>query len=282
MAINSKTIQSNIKTNTASSMTDYALFMGGTNSTNAVLTQYDPAINGYYRLFMVKAPAFVEKAIPDKFRKFKHILEYANTGVSGIGNVTITEGNLGGGYTNRQFAMPTGISDSTQNIQISVPEFSGMPVHEVIDFWINGMLDKNSGFRHLNGVTGIDKIFANMSTEFIYALTDTTGENIEYACLLTAAYPTEIDVDNANGTAGTHELINYQITFNCNKYESLNINAVAKELIKKYNIVSNSMNFYSGYSTSDISGLDSGKSFAVGTNDGKFAANNTATTTPTV
>ena len=41
-------------------VTKYALFMGGTNTTNEVLRAYDPLTTGFTRIFMVRKPTFLE------------------------------------------------------------------------------------------------------------------------------------------------------------------------------------------------------------------------------
>ena len=37
-------------------ITKYSMFVGGLNATNNALRQYSPLVNGYCRLFMVRAP----------------------------------------------------------------------------------------------------------------------------------------------------------------------------------------------------------------------------------
>ena len=77
------TFQTNAYQRNSSGLTNYALFLGGLNVTRHSLEQYDPLITGYGRIFMVRTPIFVRKQLQSKMKQFKHILEYANTGVSG-------------------------------------------------------------------------------------------------------------------------------------------------------------------------------------------------------
>ena len=103
-----KTIQSNIKSSSSTdSITDYALFMGGTNVTHDVLYNYDPLKTGYGRLFMIRKPVFLEQVIPNKLKKFKHILEYGNTAVSGINDIQVQFNQISGGYTGKSFEIPS-------------------------------------------------------------------------------------------------------------------------------------------------------------------------------
>ena len=99
------TFQSGIHENDSNSLTKYALFLGGLNVTNAALEQYDPLRTGFGRIFMIRKPKFLTDGtygISSKLNKFKHIIEYGNTGVSGNGDITMNFNTMQGGYTNRQ------------------------------------------------------------------------------------------------------------------------------------------------------------------------------------
>ena len=59
-------------------------------------------------------------------------------------------------------------------------------------------------------------------------------------------FPTSINIDQFNYQSGQHEMVEYGVEFRCTKYESIQINALAKALLEKYKILTNSMNFHSG------------------------------------
>lgn len=256
------TIQNNIKHHTYEDMTNYALFMGGTNVIHEVLKCYDPLRTGYGRLFMVKKPVFLDAFFSQKdekgatptnnpLNKFKHILEYGNTAVQGIGDVNVDTNSITGGYVGKSFDIPSVAKDETNRFTVTVYEFSGSPVREVVHSWINGTSDLLTGLSHYNGVEDLDHIQANQTAEFIYVATDHTGENIEYACLFANCFPLGINTDVFNYTSGQHDLVETQLEFTCTKYESTQINKVAAKLLEKYKVLTNSLNFYSGYSTED-------------------------------
>lgn len=250
------TIQSNIKNYrdyaTADDITKYALFMGGLNTTHEALKIYDPLRTGYGRIFMVRKPEFLDRTIPQQLKTFKHIVEYGNTSVSGIGDIQVQFQEYQGGYTNKSFEIPHSVSNSTEELNIRVYEFSGSPIREVIYQWINGTTDLLTGLSHYNGEDTLAHIQANQTAEFIYVNTDHTGKNVEYACLFTNCFPKNLKNDHFNYEAGQHDLVQYEIQFTATKYESIQINRVAKALLDKYKVLSNSLNFYSGYSTESI------------------------------
>lgn len=283
MATNSnKTIQSNIHTSSANdSIMDYALFMGGTNVAHDVLAQYDPLKTGYNRIFMVRKPLWLDEYLPDKkMDKFKHILEYGNVSVSGLSDISVETNQIQGGYVNKSFEIPSYATDNTNSLSIQVYEFSGSPVREVLHEWINGTTDLMSGLTHYNGLIGESSSSnsgvkwtakqSNQTAEFIYVATDCTGMNVEYACMFANCFPKNISLDPFNYQSGQHELVETTIEFSATKYESIQINQIAQKLLDKYKILTNSLNFYSGISATDVANMNEGNSMHYDPETGKL------------
>lgn len=275
------TYQTGIKQHNFDNLDKYALFLGGLNVTHDALEQYDPLRTGYGRIFMIRTPLFVQNGLGDaKMRKFKHILEYGNTGITGNGNITLANSTMTGGYANRSVEIPTVAEDSSNDLTISVYEFAGSPIREVIQYWITGIADLQSGYStyHRNGNSKNDSLpssLSNETAEFVYVATDQTGLQVEYAALWASAWPTEINLQHFDFTSGQHDLAQYEIRFNAVRYMSPKINELASNLIKKYNVLMDSLNFNPGYSISnDASGgsyydIDTGK-FAEKTTPGSY------------
>lgn len=273
------TIQSGIKHHTNDDLTKYALFMGGLNVTHDVLVNYDPLKTGYGRLFMIRKPVFLDNTIPDKLKKFKHILEYGNTAVTGLNDVTVQFQQITGGYVGKSFEIPTHATDDTNSFTVTCYEFSGSPIRETIHTWINGTSDLLTGLAHYNG-DSIAKLQSNQTAEFIYIATDNTGEEVEYACLFANCFPRNIKNDQFNYTSGDHNLVEYAIEFSCTKYESMQINKVAKSLLARYKLLANSLNFYSGVKSTDATTLGTGLGYDITTGQMNAASANKNTTAP--
>ena len=273
------TIQSGIKHHTNDDLTKYALFMGGLNVTHDVLVNYDPLKTGYGRLFMIRKPIFLDNTIPGKLKKFKHILEYGNTNIQGLNDVTVQTQQVTGGYVGKSFDIPTHATDDTNSFTVTCYEFSGSPIREVIHTWINGTTDLLTGLAHYNG-DPIAKLQSNQTAEFIYVATDNTGEAVEYACLFANCFPKNIKNDHFNYESGTHNLVDYQIEFSCTKYESIQINKVAKSLLDKYKLLANSLNFYSGINSNDTTTLGTGIGYDIATGQLSADAASKNTNTP--
>lgn len=253
------TFQSNIHSHQMNNLTDYALFLGGLNVTRDALLQYDPLKTGFGRLFMIRKPIFVDNKIPEKMRKFKHILEYGFVDINGNTDIQVSTNPMQGGYANRQMEIPNIAEDNANEFTVSVYEFSGSPMREVIQYWINGVADLQSGLStyYCDGTPndvnyGLPICQANQTAEFIYVVTNQSGKEVEYACLFANCFPKVIKLDQFNMTAGTHELVKMEIPFTCTRYISPQINEKAKQLLTKYNALMNSLNFNSGYKDSDL------------------------------
>ena len=269
MASTEMTFQSGIHDFSRNNIVDYALFLGGLNVTRDALQQYDPLRTGFGRIFMIRQPLFLTRLIPAKLRIFKHVLEYANTGISGNNNIQMQFNTLEGGYTKRSMEIPNIATDDANELTINTYEFSGSIMREVIQYWMNGVSDFQTGFSHYYGLASeIEITQAHHTAEFIYVVTDRSGTKIEYACLFANCFPKECKFDHFNYESGTHELVPLQIAFTCTRYMSPQINAKAKQLLDKYNVLMNSLNFNSGFSDTDLGNLPAGSSYDI--NDGKL------------
>jgi hypothetical protein len=255
----------------------YSLFVGGVNATHHALSNYSPLMDGFGRLFMVRPPKAIAKMFAggdniyssdSLFIQVKHMLEYMNRSVTGFQDKVLENAStpVQGGFAGRQFNIPTVTKETTNSIQIGVYEFTGSPFYTVIDGWMNAIGDENSGLATYGGWIsggkdadgkekrlyrrenesdeGIPFNEANHTCEFIYVLHDRSGSQVERAVLLADCYPTGISQQVLNMDANpSHDIVTYDLNFNCVVYRSPIITSIANDLLKQYRIVSNSYNF---------------------------------------
>ena len=249
------TIQTGAHQYNNNELTNYSLMLGGLNVTHDVLAQYDPLITGYGRLFMVRKPEVLTRLIDDKFKKFKHILEYGNTGVQGLNDVTVDFEQISGGYAGRSFEIPKLAKDDQNTFTVTVFELSGSPIREVLHTWINVVTDIQTGFAHYGGLIAsgtLDYSQANHTAEFIYVVTDRTGMRVEYACMYANCFPGGYKNSQFNYQQGEHNYVETEIEFHCTKYESVDVNMKAKKLLQNYQVLVNSIEFNSGLDNNDM------------------------------
>ena len=107
----------------------------------------------------------------------------------------------------------------------------------IIDFWIERSCDS---YQHL--YTSLTSILmpGYQYKLYKYSTYTDTGEEVSNTCLLANCFPRGIKTDQFNYTSGEHQLVETNIEFTCTKYESIQINKVANDLINKHRILANS------------------------------------------
>lgn len=251
------TLQSNLKShNTAvDEFTSYAYMLGGINAKKDALAQYDLLRKGYGRLFILKMPTFLEMALPSSTKMFKHMLEFGNTGISGISGYQTEFTSITGGYNGDSIEIPTGAKDDTSSITVKLYETSGSLIRSYVDTWITGAAaDPISGLVHYHGASysngeRVPITQANQIMEAIYVATDQTGEQCVYSCLLTNMFPKSSDHSIFDMDPGSHEIVDMSVEFTAKKYMSAQINSLGQTLVDRFKIMRNSLNFQSGYNT---------------------------------
>lgn len=252
------TLQDNIhKCNTE--ITNCAYWLGGTNTKNDALAQYDLLRTGYGRIFLLRMPAFVEFLLPDETRKFKHMLEFGNVGISGIQGYTADFQSITAGYVGNQVEIPVNVKDDTTSVTIKVYETQGSLIRTYIDFWLTGTVDPYTGLSHYHGARDVEANSssyvlsqANHTMEALFVASDPTGEEPEYVCLLTNMFPRSSDHSHFEYEPGSHDLVQLSLEFTTTKYMSAQINYIGVVALKKFAILKNYLNMYSGYSASKI------------------------------
>lgn len=238
-------------------ITRYSLFAGGLDMTNASLASLDPMITGYGRIFMVKKPQFLQVSeYSEDLTIYKHIIEYGNTSVTGINDITVDTDSLSGGYSGKPADIVTSTKDDTSTFTIKVYEYSGSPIRKINHLWLTGIADTISGVTTYHDVD-LTRQQSNHTAEFVYLSTDRSGMNVEYACLFANCFPKSVKEDQFNYEAGDHRLVQVDLEFACTKYESIAINNYAQQLLDKYRILRNSLNFNPGLAGATVEGSTS-------------------------
>ena len=263
---NVATLQDNINTPNTENVTNYAFWLGGTDTTNAALKQYDLLRTGYGRIFILQMPKFVQYLLPSETAKFRHLLQFANTGIDGIQGYTVDFTSVTVGYVGNTVELPINVKDDTSAITIKIYETQGSLIRTYLDFWITGTIDPFTGLSHYHGAREVaggsngttEKMSvmylsqSNQTMEALYVATDPTGEKPEYVCLLTNMFPKSSDHSHFAYEAGSHDLVQLSLEFTASKYMSSQINYIGCEALKRYNILKNYLNMYSGYDAGKI------------------------------
>ena len=238
-------------------ITKYALMLGGLDARHDSIKQWDPMITGYWRLFMVRKPACVyqyytkdaKQGSPTRFDAYQHLLEYGNLGVSGIEDTQLDFTEITGGYSGKSIPIPTVTKNGTNRFRVKVEEMSGGLVHEIHNTWINAIADENGGLAHYNGLIASGELAfnqANHTAEFIYVVTDRTGMKVEFAAMLCDCIPTTVPLTHYDSSAGEHDKVELDLEFTCVMYTGMDVNNKAKILLKRNQIMTNSIEWCTG------------------------------------
>lgn len=250
-----KTIMLNLKRNRRD-FKSYSMFMGGLDVTHKNIDMLDPLRTNYVRIFITQLPKFMMDKDNEFAMRFKHYVEMGFIGIDGIANTTMDTEEVTGGYAGNKFKVPNVVKDETDTVTIKLYELTGSPVREFIDTWVTGISDPLTGLAHYHGWISDTCHFSarNHTMEMFYVSTDPTGRDdaIEYACLFANMFPTEVKKDHFNYESGTHPVVQIDIPFTANRYESPQINEIAHRLLQKYRILRDYLNFQSGYVASDL------------------------------
>lgn len=243
-------------------MSSFSYFLGGVDVTHQNLTQFNPFIRGYARLFMYRPPYYMEKAFPELTNRFKAYIETGCRSVSGISDLSVNFVDFEGGFGSQTFSNPSATSDDTKSITVNLYELSGSPAREFIETWISGVRDPRTNVAHYHGyVAGpgeditdekVEYSEANHSAEFIYYVMDPTCKRLEYACLLAHCFPSGSPRDHLNFETNSHDNAEYSIEFNCTKYESRYINDIAAFYLMADTVKYSYLDFDPGITRQDI------------------------------
>lgn len=251
-----------VKRNTKS-YKNLSYFIGGIDVTHQNLDQLTPYIPGVSRLFMHKVPYFMSVAFPEMTSNFKSYVETGYKAVSGINDLSAEFATISGGFAEQSFENISKVSDSSNEMQITLYEQTGSPVREFIETWMTGVRDPRSGIAHYHGVVEIpgtteatsatgtaNSAFEavpycekNHTAEFMFYDLDPTAHYIEYAALFAHCFPKNVEKSHYNYTSGSRDTPELNLQFSMTKYESRYINDIAVWYLIKDQIEYNYLNF---------------------------------------
>jgi hypothetical protein len=207
------------------------------------------------------------------FGTYKKIIEYYNMGITpGIGDATLSNTTLQGGFAGRTIPIPTTQNaQANQTLQITVPELVGRPMANVHNLWVDGIADNITGLTTYHGLVAgsVDesnvphRIFApneNESeialepspawevAEFLIIALDRSGARVEGAIAALGCVPASKvgnDIFNHNNQ-GQSQIQSLTLTYNCQFVQSAYINDLASRYVKQFAVFGNSLNYNPG------------------------------------
>lgn len=237
MITNSKITSQTGINKSANQYVDANLFRGIVRLDDKNINQFNQQIGGFGFMFWVKTPPMFDKGNPELWSSFKNLTEKGHTTFDGIGNLTLETAEIQGGLNGRAIVMPSISREDSNTFSIQVYEMKGQPIKEALNWWITGISDPETAYRHYHGLIAsgaLESKPSNHTAELMYIQTDETGLKVEYCCYWTNVFPTTVDKASANISHGDHAYTQFTPEFSGRKYESKKINEVAADILTNH------------------------------------------------
>lgn len=149
----------------------------------------EPLRLGHFMWLILKMPAFFHREIVDVFRfVFQDMVkEVSGIPQNSIGVITQQFGAVG------QSADYPGIyQEQGKEVTVKTCEFRGSLTRKLMDYWVGGISDRETGFSTMYG-KDIPFVRSAYSASFLYVILGAQGrvEDIEYACIFHECWPSD-------------------------------------------------------------------------------------------
>jgi hypothetical protein len=193
----------------ANSLSDYSLWLGVPNLSEALLKQFDPAYTGHVHIFVIRNPKIFDQWYPDTHAKnFKAVLERASTSFTGIPELTMNYVDQTHGFADRRVPHAAASDFNFDQATIRCLEFKGLPVQTMMRDWLENINDPISKISDYKGRAGsgagqLEYSLQNHSASLIVCTSDPSHTKIQgRAHYITAAQPISISNEAFNWNSG--------------------------------------------------------------------------------
>ena len=112
------------------------------------------------------------------------------------------------GLNNLKWAVPGTAELDSQTFTVRMIEWKDAPVIQLIGRWITMIRDINYGVANMSDYTQ-----SAYKGRVIYASTDVTGKNVQFAALFTGVFPTRVPLDALNFDTATQDKVEPDFEF---------------------------------------------------------------------
>lgn len=207
------------------------LFSGIWDMNQDSLGTKDPYLQGHARVFIPKSCVFMEKL--GKWELFKNLVEKNFKGFTGLADLQINTEQIAAGYNGNEYAVATGIQKDNTTFNIKLQEMAGSPVRKSLESWVTGMKDPDTGLSHYHGLIAdgtLEYSARNHTCEILYVVLDPSHSKVEFAALITNAFPTKVPLSFYDYNQNDHGLTEIDIEFR----GTLHIGKAVMELAQSY------------------------------------------------
>jgi hypothetical protein len=232
--------QGNIRVFDTSLATQQSFFNGALNLKNL---PFDPLITGYAFIVWTKLPRWMTQEFPG----FKAFTEKNFKAFSGLEDMEIEMQAYQYGFANNTYNVAGGINKNNTEFTMRHQEFSGNPVKNMYQYWVNSVRDPETGIATYPKVYNMDYAAKNHTGELMYIMTrpdvnNVEKRNIEFAAYYTNVMPRRIPLSHLEYTQGTHDAVEIEMPFSGNIHLSSKVDSYAQRLLStSYSFVTEGM-----------------------------------------
>lgn len=194
--------------------TTSSFFTGFDDTVNLNL---DPYVSGYAFIYWVELPSWFEKD-PD-LKYFKEMTQKNFRSFQGISPIQINTVTTQSGFAGHEIGWVGDLNRDNTEFTISHKEYSGGVMRKLYQKWVGMIRDPRTGIALYPKLYGVDYGARNHSASLLYIVsrpdvTNSTGKVVEYACLYTNVFPTNVPLDTLyNFEIGSQDSPSIDITF---------------------------------------------------------------------
>jgi len=169
-------------------------------------------------------------------RDFFDLCEKTVKEVQGIQDLTLEVTQFNGGFTGKNHAIPTVMTDATESITLKFQELSGNVYGTPIMHWATAISDPKTG---VSSLVKRDNV-ADYSVEAYYIATSSNcgspsrsarANSMEKAFFFDSMFPKGVQLSHFNYTAGSHDLAELTVDFNAEMHMGAAIDKRAMEIL---------------------------------------------------
>ena len=220
-------------------LTEYTAFRGVTDFTQ--IGQFDQFETGYNFLSVISMPKFLERCakidttnVAPLVSSFRHMLEYEFKGLSGLPDIATENATISNGA--QEINMIKNVTeDSAVTVSMTYYEKTGSLITKFSEYYLTGIKDKRSKFKHYHGLIAqgeMDASYENEVFTLLYYVTDNTGLELERAVLLANAQLTKAETSMYDGNRGEIDNKEMTIEFQCFPITGAKVDKAAKSLLE--------------------------------------------------
>ena len=195
--------------------TNNTFFSGGVE--DQINLYQDRFTSGFAFIYWVDLPFWFEQ--DEDLKYYKQLSQLNFRAFNGVTSIDLDTASIITGFAGHETNTVTGINRNNTDFSITHAEYSGGVMRKMYQKWITMIRDPRTGTALYPRLYGCDYGARNHTGQLLYVMTrpdvtNTQKNIVEYACLYTNVFPTNVPLDSLyNFSLGDQDVPTIDITF---------------------------------------------------------------------